>query len=212
MRALRKLRNEKQIVNRTFQVDGIHRTPHRRAGISLVEMLVVITVAAVMVGLAVTTIHLLLRAEREATSAARYATSVARLAHVFRDDLHFAREVELPAVEPGKPAVLIASADAGRHIRYELDAHLATRIETDGPDDTHRDVFYFPPDSQLWFEREGEGGVLRLAIEIPRSGSGVQAKPAAPSGRPMQRLTIEAAPARARRWDAMAAEGKATSE
>ncbi len=185
---------------------------HPRAGTSLVEMLAVMTVAAVMVGLAVTTMHLLLRAEREATNAARYTASIARLAHVFRDDMHFAREVELPAVEPGKPEVLTASADAGRHIRYELDAHLATRIETDGPDNTHRDVFYFPLDSRLSFEREGKDGLLRLAIEMPRVGYGTRGEPGGSSRQSMQHLAIEAASARDRRWDVTAGKAKGESE
>src|SRR5579863_5938808 len=120
-------------------IDKRNRGPHPRAGVSLVEMLIVITVAAVMVGLAVTTIHLLLRAEHEATSAARYASSVTRLAHAFRDDIHFALQVELPAAESEQSVVLVASAGGGGQVRYELDGNLATRIALGGPDGAHRD-------------------------------------------------------------------------
>jgi len=175
-------------------------------------MLVVMTVAAVMLGMAVSTIHLLLRAEHEATNSARYAASAARLAHVFRDDLHFAREVELPAAQAGEPAVLIARTETGRRIRYELDAHRATRIEGNAAAESERSNFYFPPDSQLAFERVGNSGLLRLAIDMPRAGFGPGADPASAAARPMQRLAIEAAPARWHRRATFGGDGEKTIE
>jgi prepilin-type N-terminal cleavage/methylation domain-containing protein len=192
-------------------VSSARRRPHPRAGVSLVEMLVVITVAAVMVALAVSTIHLLLRAEHEATNSARCAASVARLAHAFREDLHFAREADLPAVEPGQPIVLVVSSDSGRQIRYELDGHRATRVDTDGANDTNHDTFHFPPETQLSFEREGKG-LLRLAIKMPRVGAGVGPEPTAASARPVQRLAIEAAPARPLRRGPSGGPGEANSQ
>jgi hypothetical protein len=161
---------------------------------------VVMTVAGVMMGLAVTTIHLLLGAEHEATKSIRYSASVVRLARAFRDDVHAARAVELPAAEPGKPAALIAST-AGGKIRYELDAHLATRVETAGAGEANRDVFYFPPGSRLRFERDAEPGLIRLTIEMPLGPPAATPKDAASAGQAMRLLTIEAAPARVRRLE-----------
>ncbi len=181
----------------------IRRRPlgsHPRRGVSLVEMLVVITIAAVMVGLAATTMHLLLGAEHEATRSLRFSASVARLARSFRDDLHAARDVELPLPEPGKPAMLVATADGGRRIRYELDAHRATRVETDGADETQREMFYFPPRSQLHFEPAGTRGLIRLTIEMPSGGPRTGQPSVASSGDPVRRLAIEAAPSRWRRY------------
>ncbi len=156
-------------------------------------MLIVITVAAVMLAVSVTTIHLLLRAEHEATKTARYAVSVARLAHAFRDDLHFARDVALPPVEPGNPVALVATLETRETVRYELDAHRATRIAT-GAGETSRDEFYFPPETRLSFERIGDAGLWRLAIEMPRASSGTGPEPALPAKRTVN-LAIEASPA-----------------
>jgi hypothetical protein len=172
---------------------------HRRSGVSLVETLVVMTVAGVMMGLAITTIHLLLGAEHEATKSMRYNASVARLARDFRDDIHAARAVELPATEPGKPAALIAST-AGGQVRYELDSHLATRVETAGGE-ANREVFYFPPGSRLQFERDAEPGLIWLTIEMPLGPPAATPKDAASAGQSMRVLTIEAAPARVRRLE-----------
>ena len=162
-----------------------------RAGVSLIEMMVVMSVAAVMVGMAVTTIHLLLGAEHDATKAVRWSASVSRLARSFRDDVHAARSIEMPAPEPGKPAVLVATTDT-RRIRYELDAHRAVRIEAEGTDESHCDVYYFPPRSRLEFTRPGDRGLVRLTIHMP-AGAREATRSAGDSSREVeQELAIEA--------------------
>lgn len=164
-----------------------------RTGVSLIEMLVVITVAGVMMGLAITTLHMLLGAEHEATRSVRYNSSVARLTHVFRDDIHAARQIELSAVERSQPEVLIVSTADGRQIRYELDAHQALRVETDSTSLPHRESFYFPPHSRLWFERDQEQRLVRLAIDMARPGRAATRGQVEATVQPMRRLAIEAA-------------------
>src|SRR5207248_7964184 len=112
----------------------------------------------------VTTIHLLLGAEHEASRSTRYAASLARLAQAFRDDIHAAKAVELPAVETGEAELLVISAGGGRQIRYELEANRTTRFETAGDSLPQRDVVYFPPRSRLWFAREEIEGLIRIEI------------------------------------------------
>src|SRR5262249_35436279 len=147
----RKMNRTINVFNREAQPIAITK-PGDRSGTALIEILVVITVAAAMTGLAVTTIHLLLTAEHEATKTVRFAASVARLTKIFREDVHAAVAVELQSSEPGMPAVLIVTADSRRQVRYELDGHLATRIETVAGAEQHRDAFYFPVHSRLRFE------------------------------------------------------------
>ena len=187
---------------------------HPRAGVSLVEMLIVITVAAVMVGLSVTTIHLLLRAEHEARSAARYAASVRRLAHHFRDDIHFSSSVELPAADLDQPAALIAQTGTSESekVRYELNANRATRITGSGPDDLYREDFYFPPHSRLSFERNENEELVRLAIEMPRDANRARADSVRASEDSMRKLAIDASMNRLRRLEATNREGEVESE
>jgi hypothetical protein len=155
------------------------------------------TVAGVMMGLAIKTIHLLLGAEHEATKSVRYTASVARLARAFREDIHAARAVELPAVEPGK-ATLTASTTGGQ-IRYELESHVATRVETPDTGDASYDKYYFPPGSRLRFEQEGE--LLRLTVEMPLCPPAARTADAEAPSPAMRTLTIEAAPSRIRRLE-----------
>jgi prepilin-type N-terminal cleavage/methylation domain-containing protein len=179
-----------------FSIPQDARARGCRRGISLIEMLVVIAVASTMVGLTVTTIHRLLGAEREATRAARYSASVARLARHFRDDLHAARAVEWPAVEAGKPAALVAALEGQRRIRYEVEAHRVTRLETDGAGEMHRDAYYFPLQSRLVFEPAGEPGLIRLTIAMPAGVPAAKPGDSAGASQPLHLLTIEAAVAR----------------
>jgi len=173
-------------------------TPRTHRGSMMVELVVVITVGAILMGIGVTTIHLLLNCEHEEINSARHAASVSRLARIFREDIHAARDIDLP---PAKPAVLIIKADDGLQIRYELDAHLATRVETRDETPTHRDVFYFPPHSELRFERDGRTALVRLefALAVRTLGAGPQNK--ASQRPPARRLVIEAAPGRDHRFE-----------
>ena len=166
----------------------------RCSGSALVEMLVVITVAAVIMGLGVTTIHRLLGAEHEALKSARASAALARLSKQWREDLHAAVKVDLPAAESGR--LLIAVTAEGREIRYELDRHVARRVEELGEGQTHRDSFYFSPRTTMDFARAG--ALFQLKIEIPASSPAGKNKTAAEA--PARQLVIEAAPARDHRF------------
>lgn len=167
-------------------------------GWTLIEMLVVLTVAAVMMGLGVTTIHLLLAAEHEAMKSVRYSASVTRLTRVFREDVHAARRVEIPPVDPGKPSLVVARMANNHQVRYELDAHVVTRIETGSDDGASRDVFFFPPQSRLRCSREGDAGPIRLEIDI---AAGMKARPKSAAPNPTRTVAIEAVPARDHRFE-----------
>lgn len=172
-----------------------------RSGTTLVEMLIVISVAAVMMGVSVRIIHLLLGAEYEAARAVRFNTSVARLTQAFRSDMHASTQVELPESDPGKPIVLMATVDGGQ-IRYELDAHLATRIESDALREVvHREVYYFPPHSRMRFEHQPSRKFVVLKIDMAAGGSGTRAVSAGATDGTTRPLAIEAALGRDHRFE-----------
>ena len=167
-----------------------------RAGISLTELLVVMTIGSVLIGVTGTMIHRLLAADYEATRAARFATSVARLSRAFRTDVHAARNIELPVPNEGQRAVVVATLADGHQVRYELDAHLATRVETRDGAPIHRDVYHFPPRSQLRCSRGVDDRLLKLELDLAARG------PEPDAERPVRRLVVEAAPARDHRFEA----------
>jgi hypothetical protein len=170
-------------------------------------MMVVVTLAAVMVGLSTTLIHLLLGAEREAHRAVRFHRSVMRLSETFRADVHAADRAEFPAAEPGKSTLILADAGAGREVRYEVDAHQATRVESAEGTQTHQDTFYFPLQSRLRFARPAGRNLLRLEIDLP-GGIVAGDRDSGPTGADSsrRRLTIDARPGRDRMYGTPAGE------
>ena len=167
-----------------------------RAGISLTELLVVLSVASVIIGLAGTMIHRLLAAENEATRAARFAASVSRLSRAFRADVHAARAVEFPGAIVDQPAVLVATLDDRRQVQYEFDAHLVTRFETREGAKVHREDFHFPPRSKLRCSRNEGGTLLKLEFELAVRDPEPEAE------RPVRKLIVEATLARDHRFEA----------
>jgi hypothetical protein len=165
-------------------------------------MLVVITLASVMVGLAATTIHLLLGAEREAQRAVRFNRSVMRLSEAFRADVRAAGRVEIPVADSEKSVLLLGDAEGGREVRYEIDGHQATRVESDKGEQTHHDSYYFPPRSRIRFDRQADRKLLQLEIEMPAGNSSDNAEIRANVPEKfLRKLKIEALPGRDHRFE-----------
>ncbi len=136
-----------------------------RRGVSLVELLIVISVATVIVGICVTTIHVLLRSERDQSRAIQTAVTISRLSEVFREDVHAASQGELLAVEGQPPRLMLTGAD-GRKIVYSASEHVAERVETASGTPVHRDLFHFPSGSAVRLERDETPRLVRIAIDI----------------------------------------------
>ena len=111
--------------------------------------------------------------------------------------MHAATSVELPAPNEAQPAVLTATLADRHEVQYELDGHLATRIETRDGRQIHRDDFHFPPRSQLRCARSEDGRRIILEIDVAARG------PESLTDRPGRKLVIEATLARDHRFAAM---------
>jgi prepilin-type N-terminal cleavage/methylation domain-containing protein len=188
-----------RIKARRQAVCRLNRRPQlrRRSGVSLTELLVVISVASVLVGVAGMTIHRLLAAEQEVTRAARFSASMTRLSRSFRADLHAARSAELTAAAAGQPEALVATLDPGHVVRYEFDGHTATRLETNEGVPVRRESFPFAPQSQLRCLLNEAGTLVRLELNLSTRASGPDV---APSPRV---LLLEVAVARDHRFETL---------
>lgn len=99
---------------------------NRRAGISLIEMLIVISVMSITLGLAVMTIGFLMRAESGATQAFAASNMLSRLAADFRRDARAAREAEIGADdEPGELRLILPE---GRTVIYRGNGRSVERL------------------------------------------------------------------------------------
>jgi hypothetical protein len=129
---------------------------NRRAGISLTELMVVQTIAAAMIGLMGMMFHRLLDAESEATHLARFSHSLLRLSQNLRADVHAAYDADIREPVDDLPRALVLKLGQEHEVRYELAAHVATRVETRSGTVVHRDDYYSPPGSRLEIERQGK--------------------------------------------------------
>ena len=95
-----------------------------RRGSSLIELLVVITVVAVLLGLCAVTIQVLLRVEADAQARRSASATLGRLADQFREDVH---ACDVAEVRPA--AGLRLSRDRGVAITYQAREGRVERVE-----------------------------------------------------------------------------------
>ena len=163
----------------------------RRGATSLIEVVVMMSVGMVMLGIAMTTIHLLLRAERHSTQAVWHSATITRLSRVLRDDVHAVREAAVEAADDDGPAKLILTDDDDCVIVYSIEEHELKRVESVGETVERRNSFFLPVGSSLHFEQAaGRPSMVRLVIERATLAGG-KAKQTKPStGEPPARRTL----------------------
>ncbi len=151
-------------------------------GFTLIEMVVVITVGSAVMGMAATTLALLMRAEGEGAESASVSVATSRLARSFRDDV---RDAEGAVVDA--PRKIRLTQDDARSIQYEADHALLRRTVRQGDSVTHRDEFHLLH-GEVRFEVTHDGKVAVL-MHTNRSDSTTDDSNEA---RPVRSLRIEA--------------------
>jgi prepilin-type N-terminal cleavage/methylation domain-containing protein len=177
------------------------RRPRSRRGVSLIELLIVISIGSVIVGTCVTTMHLLLRVERDQERALRQSVILSRVRKLFSDDVHSGTTAALGDVATDGARLTLEGLD-GRRVIYSAEEHTLTREEISNDQPAHADQFHFSPGTVLSFTRDES--FVRLEISIPAGvPDGRSSHDAARSqGRPpMRLLTIEAFLDRDRRYE-----------
>jgi len=137
----------------------------KRRGVSLIELLIVISIGTVIIGLCVTTMHLLLRVERDQARSLRSAMVLSRVRQLFAEDVHGGVTAEIGAGD-GDSRHLQVETNGAERVVYSADEHILRREEFDGERLKHRDDFHFPPGAAFHFEQEQGPQIVRLNIEI----------------------------------------------
>ncbi|MFO0901814.1 MAG: prepilin-type N-terminal cleavage/methylation domain-containing protein [Pirellulales bacterium] len=131
--------------------------PNRRRGVSLLEMLAVISLMGVCFVTLTTVLSACLRADRQLVSQANTGRSLQRLALQWRQDVHAARVVRLPAT--------LELAD-GSVVEYRFEREKVERRVTRGERPVHRDSFMIPP--QVLASTEATDDAPRRAVLLLR--------------------------------------------
>jgi len=91
----------------------------KRGGFTLVELLVVISVLAIILPMAGGTVFFLLRAQSQSAERLRDAMAITQLSHTFRSDVHAARAARMPSDAAG----CVLELDDSHTIVYHAEAN-----------------------------------------------------------------------------------------
>lgn len=137
--------------------------PHRRQGVSLTEVIVVITLSSFVVGLAGILIQQMLRIDRSLARGALAAAQLNRLESLFRQDVWSATESSLIPTEQGLRLTLPQGDD--RRVVYETAGPVLRRQVVARDRETHRDRFAFGPESRVFLTDDRAGPRIVLTVE-----------------------------------------------
>jgi len=115
----------------------------RRAGVSIIEMMVVISLAAVLISLSGVCLHGMYRAHARLDGNLQRRAALDRLALQLRCDAHAAEQATLVDEEAAATIVMIQTTDK-TEIRYRSDGSDVVRTVTRGETVVHRDLFRLP--------------------------------------------------------------------
>jgi len=119
----------------------------RRAGYSLIELVVVMTVGAMMLGVAVGLLAMLLRTECAARDHLYHCTVLGRLADQFRRDAHAANAGNVDG-----PQRMQLELALNRTVTYHRRPGRIVRVEQVGQTAERRESFALPPAATASFE------------------------------------------------------------
>jgi prepilin-type N-terminal cleavage/methylation domain-containing protein len=117
----------------------------KRSGFTLLELLVVISLLAVILPMAGGTVFFLLRAQSQSADALRDAMAITQLSHVFRSDVHSARSARVAGDSAADEGVLL-DLDGSRVIEYRTEPNdFVSRIVRRGETVERRERFRVGP-------------------------------------------------------------------
>jgi hypothetical protein len=137
----------------------------RRLGYALVELLVVMTVTALMLTLCAGMIHLLLKLDRTGRTASEQAVDLARLARDFRADAHASTKFDRPGIEADR---LILEVDAGRTVEYQIRPADVLRTVREGEKVKRYETYRRPARTKARFDIDPEGPRRFAVLSIDR--------------------------------------------
>ncbi|QDT24829.1 PulJ/GspJ family protein [Gimesia panareensis] len=154
-------------------------------GISLVEVVVAMGIATLLMGLSMTTVHTVMRAERESSQAAWLGASFQRFSRLFRSDIHAAEKLKLGPESDTDAKTLIIDKPGEEQVTWRIEAFRIFRIVSRQGKTLHEDTFFFPEGSQAYFfrqERLNQAGI-RIREPDPQLSLEVRGKKTAGSQR-----------------------------
>jgi len=153
----------------------IVRNGAARRGVFLIELLVVISGLAVLMGLCAITIQLLMRVSSEAQAQRSNAAALGRLAEQFREDVHGCDEAQ-----PRPSAGLRLTRGPRVVIDYQARDGRVDRVESVAGQASRHESFALGPNRSAAFERRDDGLRRFLALVVGPGARAGRSEPAQP--------------------------------
>ncbi len=136
-----------------------------RRGLTLIEMVVTISVAATLTGIAISILLVMFRAERNGRTQLAEAKSLERLADQFRQDVHAA--VGETLANGKDPQQWRFDLPEKRIVQYKIAGGAISREESSDSKDVRRESYTLPKDSTVavTVDRTTKPAVVSLTIE-----------------------------------------------
>ena len=141
----------------------------RRPGYTLVELLVVITVTAVMLTLCAGMIHMLLKLDRSGRAASEQAADLARLARDFRSDAHATLKVVSNETVSDRMTVLL---DGVKTVEYQTRPNDIVRTVREGEKVRRFETYRRPARTSVRFAADSAGPRPFIILMIDRPSDG----------------------------------------
>lgn len=190
-------RGSRGVAARRFRAPRPHegqRSHPPRAGVSLLEVLVVMTTLSVLLTTCTVTLMRLLRAQSASGGALAASLTISRLARDLRRDAHTAAAAAWDGPVAGE-AIELTDGNGGR-VRYALSTEGVRRTTTPADGRVAVDDYLFPAAKVEWeLAESGLLVVVRISRSSPSSRGETGTSPLA--ALPPERLVIEAAVGRA---------------
>jgi hypothetical protein len=165
---------------------GKTKSSPARRGISIIEVLIVMTCVTIGLGLCAVTIQLLLRLEADGQGRYRSQVSLERLARQLRADAHAAADANVDAAKSGKAAILKLDIGPKRGVTYEPGNSSVIRVESRDGSIIRREQYSLPAVREIAFDMRAEAGRRFVALVVTRfnkhSGAG--------SNRPLETVAL----------------------
>ncbi len=143
----------------------------RVRGITLVELLVVITLVAVIISAVATCLHSMYRADRRTRESMAGRSTLGRLSLRFRADAHASLDAVVEGQPPNEPSSIIFSRSTGETVEYRFDPTDVLRIVRKDEKVAHRDAFRLPRRTRVeWQAAVGEEPLVSMVVhDLPKS-------------------------------------------
>jgi prepilin-type N-terminal cleavage/methylation domain-containing protein len=143
-----------------------------RRGVSLIELLVVISVGTVLLMVAMTVLYTLKETQSKSRQRLTEGRVTARLADQFRDDVHAACRMERLPDEPASPGRIVwqLAIDPDTFVRYEIQDRAVRRVLITGDARIHED-YRLPAGLRAAIDgADADSGLATLRFETTRTG------------------------------------------